>query len=159
MLATTVPDPALPPGWAGELKWDGFRALVSVDAGRVVLRSRRGTEMAPAFPEVVAGAAQLPDATALDGELVVWEEGRLAFERLQNRLQRRGAGAARAAAEWPVHFVAFDLLRLSGTDTRTWPYRRRRAALKSVFTARRLSAPWALCPSTTDSDMVREWLT
>ena len=32
---------------------------------RVVLR--RDTEMGPAFPEVVAGAAQLPDATALDG--------------------------------------------------------------------------------------------
>ncbi|WP_159049458.1 hypothetical protein [Streptomyces sp. NRRL WC-3618] len=49
------------------LENDGFRALVSVDAGRVVLRSRRGTEMVPAFPEVVAGSAQLPDATALDG--------------------------------------------------------------------------------------------
>ncbi|MFF7535258.1 hypothetical protein ACFZB2_40290 [Streptomyces bobili] len=98
MLATPVPDPALQPGWAGEPKWDGFRALLSVEAGRVTLRSRRGTEMADSFPEVVAGAAQLPDATAMDGELVVWDAaGRLAFERLQNRLARRGAAAARAA--------------------------------------------------------------
>ncbi|WP_308406861.1 hypothetical protein [Streptomyces sp. AC555_RSS877] len=74
-------------------KWDGFRALVSVDAGRVVVRSRRGTEMGPSFPEVVAEAVQLPNATALDGELVVWgAAGRLAFERLQNRPARRGAG-------------------------------------------------------------------
>ncbi|MFJ7905160.1 ATP-dependent DNA ligase [Streptomyces sp. NPDC096198] len=160
MLATPVPDPALQPGWAGEPKWDGFRALLSVDAGRVVLRSRRGTEMLPAFPEIEAGAAHLPDATALDGELVVWDAaGRLAFEQLQNRLQRRGARAARAAGEWPAHFAAFDLLRLSGTDTTSWPYRRRRAALESVFAARRLSAPWALCPSTTDPETVREWLT
>ncbi|MDH6626079.1 ATP-dependent DNA ligase [Streptomyces sp. LBL] len=49
------------------LEKDRFRAMVSVDAGRVVLRSRRGTEMGSAFPEVVAGAAQLPDATAMDG--------------------------------------------------------------------------------------------
>ncbi|GHD35633.1 hypothetical protein GCM10010313_83170 [Streptomyces violarus] len=28
-----------------------------------------------------------------------------------------------------------------------------------MFAARRLSAPWALCPSTTDPDIVREWLT
>jgi ATP-dependent DNA ligase len=71
---------------------DGFRAAVSVDAGRVVLRSRRGTEMGPAFPEVVAGAVQLPDATAMDGELVVWDAaGRLAFERLQNRLSTPAA--------------------------------------------------------------------
>ncbi|WP_246111632.1 hypothetical protein [Streptomyces hawaiiensis] len=106
MLTTPVPVPDLRPGSAAEPKWDGFRALVSVDAGRVVLRSRRGTEMGSSFPEVAAGAVQLPDATALDGELVVWDTaGRLAFERLQNRLARRGAGAAREAQEWPAHFV------------------------------------------------------
>ncbi|MFM9633258.1 hypothetical protein ACKI10_37460 [Streptomyces galilaeus] len=122
MLSTLVAVPELRPGWAAEPKWDGFRALVSVDAGRVMLRSRRGTEMLAVFPEIGAGAAQLPGATALDGELVVRDAaGRLAFELLQNRLQRRGAAAARAAAEWPAHFVAFDLLRLSGTDTTSWP--------------------------------------
>jgi ATP-dependent DNA ligase len=96
----------------------------------------------------------------INGELVVRDAaGRLAFERLQNRLAQRGAGATRAAEEWPAHFVAFDLLRLSGTDTTGWPYRRRRATLESVFAARRLIAPWTLCPSTTDADTVREWLT
>jgi ATP-dependent DNA ligase len=54
---------------------------------------------------------------------------------------------------------AFDLLRLSGADTTRWPYRRRRAALESMFAARGLSAPWTLCPSTTEADVVREWLT
>ncbi|MFJ2925618.1 hypothetical protein ACIPIU_11450 [Streptomyces massasporeus] len=85
------------------MKWDGFGALVSADPGKVALRSRRDTEMGPAFPEIVAGAAQLPDATSLDGELVVWEEGQPAFERLQNRLRRRGARAARAVDEAPAH--------------------------------------------------------
>ncbi|MFJ9155007.1 hypothetical protein ACIRP7_44850 [Streptomyces sp. NPDC102270] len=66
----------------------------------MVLRSRRGTEMAASFPEIVAGAVQLPDLSAFDGELVVWDAaGRLAFERLQNRLARRGAGAAQ---DWPA---------------------------------------------------------
>ncbi|WP_436987706.1 ATP-dependent DNA ligase [Streptomyces sp. enrichment culture] len=160
MLTTTVPVPDLRPGSAAEPKWDGFRARVIVDAGQVVLSSRQGTEMGPSFPEVVAGAVQLPDATALDGELVVWDTaGRIAFERLQNRLARRGAGAVRAAQELPAHFVAFDLLPLCGTDTTGWPYRRRRAALEPVFAARRLIAPWALCPSATEADVVREWLT
>lgn len=144
---------------AGEPKWDGYRALVSVDEGRVELRSRRGTDMRAAFPEILTGATQLRDGTAFDGELVVWEEGRLAFERLQHRLQRRGATAEWAAGELPAHFVAFDLLRLSGNDTTSWPYRRRRTALESIFSARRLTAPWALCPSTTDQDVVNEWLT
>lgn len=63
MPTVAVPACVLQPGWAGEPKWDGFWAPVFVDAGRVVLRSRRDTEIAPAFPDIVAGAAQLPDAT------------------------------------------------------------------------------------------------
>ncbi|MGW4564177.1 ATP-dependent DNA ligase [Streptomyces sp. NPDC004561] len=95
----------------------------------------------------------------INGEPVVWDAaGRLECERLQNRLTRRRVGASRTAEEWPAHFVAFDLLRLSGTDTTGWPYQRRRAALESMFAARRLFAPWGPCPSTTDPATVREWL-
>lgn len=35
---------------SGSVEKGGFRALVSVDVGQVVLRSRRGTEILPAFP-------------------------------------------------------------------------------------------------------------
>ncbi|MFH8470592.1 hypothetical protein [Streptomyces sp. NPDC017991] len=62
MLTDAVRGPALPAMSAAEPKWDAFRAGLSVDGGQDVLRSRRGTQMRPAFPEVVAGAAQLPDA-------------------------------------------------------------------------------------------------
>ncbi|WP_369275755.1 ATP-dependent DNA ligase [Streptomyces sp. R11] len=98
-------------------------------------------------------------AARINGELVVWVQGRLAFELLQDRMHGRGAGAARAANTWPAHFVVFDLLRLSGTDITSWPYHRRRAALTSVFHARWLTAPWTLCPWTTDPQQVAEWLT
>ncbi|MEU0164821.1 hypothetical protein ABZ214_05065 [Streptomyces iakyrus] len=40
----------------------------------------------------------------------MWEESRLAFERLQDWLQRRGAGAARAADEAPAHFATLSVL-------------------------------------------------
>ncbi|WP_405623799.1 ATP-dependent DNA ligase [Streptomyces sp. NBC_00076] len=49
-------------------------------------------------------------------------------------------------------------MRLAGTDTTGWPYRRRRAALEDLFTEHTLTAPWALCPSTTDAGTVNEWL-
>ncbi|WP_436843086.1 ATP-dependent DNA ligase [Streptomyces collinus] len=98
MLAAPVSDPDLPAGWAAEPKWSGWRALLSWDAPRLLLRSRRGTGLEPSFPELRAGAAQLPDATALDGELVVWDAAsRLAFERLQGAFS--AAAAARLA--WP----------------------------------------------------------
>ncbi|WP_436961497.1 ATP-dependent DNA ligase [Streptomyces sp. SudanB182_2057] len=99
MLTVAVDGPALSAGWAAEPKWDGFRAQLAVHTGgRVLLRSRQGTDMTSAFPEIRRAAlAQLPADTGLDGELVVWESGRLTFERLQQRLARRGTGAVEAA--------------------------------------------------------------
>ncbi|CAM5318485.1 ATP-dependent DNA ligase OS=Streptomyces tendae OX=1932 GN=GUR47_38250 PE=3 SV=1 [Streptomyces tendae] len=68
MLTAPVPGPDLPPGAAAEPKWDGYRAQLARWAdGRVLLRSRQGTDMTGAFPEIQAAAlAQLPEA-GLDG--------------------------------------------------------------------------------------------
>lgn len=63
----------------------------------------------------------------------MWESGRLAFERLQQRLARRGRGASEAAGQWPAHYVVFDLLHRGETDLTGWPYWRRRAALEALF--------------------------
>ncbi|MBJ7005645.1 hypothetical protein JG491_37390 [Streptomyces sp. CRPSP2-6A1] len=54
-------------GLPAEPKWDGFRAQLAVYAGRrVLLRSRRGTDMTAAFPEINAAAhTQLPADTGL----------------------------------------------------------------------------------------------
>jgi ATP-dependent DNA ligase len=88
MLTAPVPAPHLPPGLPAEPKWDGCRAqLAGYAGGRVLLHSRQGADMTAAFPEIrEAALAQLPGDTGLDGELVVWEGGRLAFGRLQQRL-------------------------------------------------------------------------
>ncbi|WP_393053052.1 hypothetical protein [Streptomyces sp. LN549] len=51
-----------------EPKWDGYRALLARYAdGRVMIRSRRGTDTTMAFPEVTAAAAALPVDVGLDG--------------------------------------------------------------------------------------------
>ncbi|MFF3166790.1 ATP-dependent DNA ligase [Streptomyces sp. NPDC003273] len=159
MLTVAVESPALPVGWAAEPKWDGYRSQLAVyEDGRVLLRSRQGTDMTASFPEIRAAAvAQLPPDTGLDGELVVWEQDRLAFERLQQRLVRRGVGAAEAARRWPAHYVVFDLVH-AGADLTGWPYARRRAALGELFADRGLEAPLTLCPSTTDPAVARGWL-
>ncbi|MFF0674221.1 ATP-dependent DNA ligase [Streptomyces tendae] len=141
---------------------DGYRAQIARYAdGRVLLRSRQGTDMTAAFPEIVdAALAQLPADTGLDGELVVWEGERLAFERLQQRLaRRRGAGALAAARTWLAHLVVFDVLRLEGADLTPKPYARRRTALETLFSDTPLTAPFTPCPSTTDPVTARDWLT
>ncbi|MFJ2264440.1 hypothetical protein ACIOKD_40225 [Streptomyces sp. NPDC087844] len=69
----------------------------------------------------------------INGELVVWERDRLAFERLQQRLARRGASAVEASRQWPAHYVVFDLVH-AGEDVTGWAYERR---------WRRCSRTWA----------------
>lgn len=110
MLTTPVSVPDLRPGSAAEPKWDGFRALASVDEGQVVLRSMRGTEMGPSFPNVAAAAVQLPDTTALDGEAVVYladgEAGaRISFEAAQSRALSNPSRARELAARRPATYV------------------------------------------------------
>ncbi|WP_435883194.1 ATP-dependent DNA ligase [Streptomyces microflavus] len=75
-------------------------------------------------------------------------------------MNRTTAGAASMAAQWPAHYVAFDLLRLNGTDPdlTAQPYTARRAALEQLFTDHALPPPWTLCPSTTDPATATEWL-
>ncbi|MFC7841918.1 ATP-dependent DNA ligase [Streptomyces sp. NPDC057382] len=149
----------MPPGWAAQLKFDGYRALAGRWAdSRIPVRSRNGTDLTRAFPEAADAVYRLPDDTAVDCELVVWEAGRLAFERLQQRMHRRGAGAVRAAAEFPAHLVAFDLLRLRGRDLMGRPFRERRAVLQDLFRSAALPPPWSLCPTTTDPGEAAAWL-
>ncbi|MGW0881349.1 ATP-dependent DNA ligase [Streptomyces sp. NPDC002671] len=159
MLATPVETFAIPLNWFAEPKWDGFRAFAARAAdGSSVLRSRRGGELAAAFPEITDAIGRLDCSVVFDGELVVWEETRLAFERLTQRLHRRGAAAQRAAAVWPAHYVAFDLLHLDGRSLLERPYVERRCALEDLFRREGLSAPWTLCPSTNDAEVARGWL-
>jgi bifunctional non-homologous end joining protein LigD len=54
--------------YAYELKWDGFRALLSTENG-LRLRSRRGWDMTSLVPELAA----LPVYGTFDGELVAFD--------------------------------------------------------------------------------------
>jgi bifunctional non-homologous end joining protein LigD len=57
-------------GRSFEVKWDGFRAIVSTEDGLRV-RSRQGWDMTAFVPEL----RELPPGVVLDGELVAWREG------------------------------------------------------------------------------------
>ncbi|MFI0742929.1 hypothetical protein ACH4PU_33350 [Streptomyces sp. NPDC021100] len=81
------PVASLPSTGHYEVKWDGYRCMTAVlDDGSVQMVSRRGASLGRAFPELVAAVRRdFPRGTLVDGEVVVWEEGRLSFERLQQR--------------------------------------------------------------------------
>ena len=136
MLATPVDAPFDDAKWAFELKWDGYRALVRVDAnGEVSIASRNGNDFTKKFPEL----AELADAfterpVLVDGEIVVLDaDGKPSFSALQERLDRFGRSAP---GKRPVTFAVFDLLYGNGRDVRAEPLERRKAILESILTGR-----------------------
>jgi bifunctional non-homologous end joining protein LigD len=135
MLAESRDEPFSGAGWLFELKWDGWRALASRRGGEVRLSYRSGADGTAAWPEIAQALRALPcERFLLDGEIVVLdEEGRPAFQRLQRRARLDPAAAARAAVAEPATLMAFDLLALGELDLRGLPLSDRKEALKRLL--------------------------
>jgi bifunctional non-homologous end joining protein LigD len=135
MLATLGPLPADEDAWAYEIKWDGIRALAYVEAGALTVRSRKGLDITPRYPELGPLAAALSGRDViLDGEIVAFDDAGLPrFERLQQRMNvttpTRIAALARAV---PVVLEIFDLLWLDDRSRLRRPYLERREQLAAL---------------------------
>ena len=138
MLAVLSAEPPPGDGWAYEFKWDGVRAIVFVDGGRVRATSRNDKDLTTAFPELRPLGEFLGSRSAiLDGELVAFDDdGRPSFGRLQHRLHVGSrAEVTRSEPDVAASFLAFDLLYLEGRSLLTLPYDERRALLESLHLA------------------------
>src|SRR3989475_1008926 len=89
MLAETREQPFSRPGWLFELKLDGYRVRAARERGEARLLTRKGNDLAAAFPQIARPLAALPfEGFIFDAELVVPDEaGRPSFQRLQKRAQ------------------------------------------------------------------------
>lgn len=124
-----------PTDWQAEWKWDGIRAQVIKRAGEVFIWSRGEDLITDRFPELAAAAAELPDGTVLDGEILPWRDGKvLPFTELQRRIGRKNL-SAKILSEVPVILQAYDILESGGQDIREIELRKRREFLENVPTA------------------------
>ena len=136
MLAEAAERPFTRDGWVFEFKYDGYRALAFREDDDVRLLSRRGNDMAGAFPDLVAALARLPwRRFLLDGEIVVHDDAGLpSFQRLQRRAGlRRATDVRRAAIELPATLWLFDLLGFEDRDVRALPLTDRKALLRRLL--------------------------
>lgn len=121
--------------WIVEWKYDGIRAQVVKRGGHVWIWSRGEELVTERFPEIVAAASTLPDGTVLDGEIVVWKDGRVApFALLQQRIGRKTL-TAKILADAPVAYIAYDLIEWEGRDLRERTLAERRERLEAVVAA------------------------
>jgi ATP-dependent DNA ligase len=137
-------------GWQYEPKWDGFRGVIENDGGEPALWSRNGRPLLRYFPELAELGEKLPPHSALDGEIVIEQKGRLEFDLLQMRLHPAESRVRRLAAETPARFVAFDVLLWDGEPLWKQPLSERRPTLEKL--------PFEISPASTDPAQAREWL-
>jgi bifunctional non-homologous end joining protein LigD len=135
MLAVSGQLPADSEDWAFEIKWDGVRAILFVEGGRVRAHSRNDLDVTVSFPELAEIGKFLGMTTCIiDGEIVaLGEDGRPSFSRLQQRMHvSNQREAKRRSLSDPITFVAFDLLYVDGHSLLDAPYDQRRHRLESL---------------------------
>jgi DNA ligase-1 len=136
-----------PSAFIAEWKWDGIRVQAAASQladGRRTARlySRTGEDISASFPDLCAA---LDFDGALDGELLIMQDGLVqSFNVLQQRLNRKTV-APKLLTEFPAHLRAYDLLIEGDADLRDQPFEQRRARLEA-FVARAASPRIDLSP-------------
>lgn len=147
---------ALPGGCVYEPKWDGYRVAIVRTEQETIFWSRQGKDLTRYFPDLAAAAGDhIPPGFIVDGEAVIWTDGRLDFESLQRRLTSSKRNLLALVSERPASFVAFDLLQAAGTDTGGLLLRDRRELLEEL--ASWWEPPLDLSPITTDPATATKW--
>jgi bifunctional non-homologous end joining protein LigD len=127
-LCKLVERPPADPGWAQEVKLDGYRAQVRVQKGSVTIRTRTGLDWTERFKAIAADARLLPDCL-IDGEVVALDERQLPnFAALQRALSEEKSD--------DLMYFAFDLLFAGREDLRTLPLAMRKARLEKILQTR-----------------------
>ncbi|HTU71796.1 MAG TPA: non-homologous end-joining DNA ligase [Candidatus Baltobacteraceae bacterium] len=125
-LATLIDGPFDDDDWLFEIKWDGYRAICTIDAkGKLTLVSRNGLDLLKQFPPL-AGLADAFESVPIivDGEIVsVDSKGKSDFQRLQEYGQK----------DYALSYAAFDVLYADGRDQRKTPLEERKALLERLI--------------------------
>ncbi len=115
------------PGWAHEVKFDGYRVQLRVEDGEAILRTRKGLDWTEKFAAIGKAASGLPDCM-IDGEVCALDhDGAPDFSALQVALSEGNSK--------DLVLFAFDLLFAEGEDLRKLPLIERKDRLRAVFDA------------------------
>ena len=122
LLVSKLPEE---PGWAYEIRLDGYRAQAHCKGKATKLLSRNGKDLGLRFPSMLADlVAAIPNGSIMDGELVALDpSAKPSFSMILN--------AATSGATFA--FFAFDLLQHEGVDLSRKPLSERREVLRRAL--------------------------
>jgi DNA ligase D-like protein (predicted ligase)/DNA ligase D-like protein (predicted 3'-phosphoesterase) len=136
MLARPALKPPDSQDYLYELKWDGIRALISLDEGGIRIHGRSQMDITRQFPELLISETAFRATSGLfDGEIVCLEaDGKPNFRNVIHRLQQKTEGGIeRAKAKCPAICYLFDCLYLDGRAIVNEPLTRRREWLADAI--------------------------
>lgn len=136
MLARPAQRPPDSEDYVYEVKWDGIRAMISLDEGQMRIYGRNGMDFTKQFPELLLPEQAFRATSALfDGEIVCLEaDGKPNFRNVIHRMQQKTDGAIeRAKVKHPAVCYLFDCLYLDGRAIINEPLTRRREWLRDAI--------------------------
>ncbi len=143
MLPTLHRDAPTGKEWGYEVKYDGFRCVVTIEQDSVMLQSRNGKDLNTSFPDILTYIekqiknkdfyAMLP--LTLDCELAVLTS---TYKADFSGIQKRGRTKSKdkidnLAKELPAILLAFDLLNWKGVNLILESYKERKEKLYQLF--------------------------
>lgn len=119
--------------WQAEWKWDGIRGQIIYRKGELFIWSRGEELVTDKFPEFEILKQKFPSGTVLDGEIIVYENGKpLGFNLLQTRISRKNV-TKNILKQAPVKMIVYDLLEFDGDDLREKSLAFRREKLERLL--------------------------
>ncbi|WP_034858897.1 DNA ligase D [Sinorhizobium sojae] len=115
------------PDWVHEIKFDGYRAQLHINGGKITIYTRTGLDWTKEFKSIATAAEDLAGHDAvIDGEVTVFgKTGLPDFQALRRELAKRSSPH--------LTFQAFDLLYLDGYDLRRVPLIERKRVLRELL--------------------------
>ncbi|MFD7109207.1 DNA ligase [Streptomyces microflavus] len=155
-LAQAVPTIPDGPGWWYEPKFDGHRTILRRTHEAVILYARSGRNVTSHWMDLAIAGMQLPPRTTLDGEAVIWKDGKVDFAAAQSRASSSLTRAYKLAAQHPASYLTWDVLEHPDHGQVTGlPYTQRRQLLVDLL--RDIPPPIQAVPTTDDRDVAGAW--
>lgn len=156
MLSENADKPPKGDDYVYEVKWDGIRAMISWEEGKIKLHTRNRNDVSSKFPELLDGDKAFRATNALfDAEIVSLDgAGKPVFKKVINRLMSSGeSNILKLSKTSPCYCYVFDCLYLDGRSLVNEPLTRRREFLKDAI---RSNTPYRVSEFVEDGDSLFE---
>lgn len=136
MLSGSATKPPTGDNYLHEIKWDGIRAIISLEDGQVRIRTRNHNDVTKQFPELAkADKAFRATCGLFDAEIVCLDKsGKADFKKVIHRLMSNGETTIQKLSKTsPVYCYIFDCLYLDGRTLINEPLVKRREWMRDAI--------------------------